>query len=229
MAELPEATKQWFKQRIEAIHLRVTAYDVLRHNGVELKQSADDRAEQISCPFHGADTDPSCRIYPGEGSDNPSHAWCFVCQEPGWDAIGLWRKFNGGKDNCSFSQALGGLERAFGLETPESLAGGSYNPAEERRKSEEQESLDAFKKLYSITERRLISCKEAYRNLDDLQGYLVAGSALDKIRFLVIDTSLWGPEKGKQILEQLLEKIRAKVESAPDRLSLERLKEMAER
>jgi hypothetical protein len=223
MPEIPEARKQWFQQRVEAIHNRVTAYDVLRHNGVDLKQNADDRAEQISCPFHGEDKDPSCRIYPSTGPDDPSHAWCFVCQEPNWDAIGLWRKFNGGLDNCSFSQALAGLEKAFGLETPDAPAGGYEE--KEKRKTEEQEALEAFKKLYLACERRLVSCKSAYRHLDDLTGYLAAGSALDKIRYRV-EQKLWLPERGVKSLEQLLDKISEKAGSS-EGLSLERLKEMA--
>jgi hypothetical protein len=210
---LSGALKEWYQQRVEAIHLRVSAYDVLRHNGIELKQNADDRAEQISCPFHGKDTDPSCRIYPGDGVENPSHVWCFVCQEPHWDAIGLWRKFNGGRDNCSFTQALSGIEQAYGLETPPPPDGKTVQ--EVQRKTEEEESLDEFKKLYMATERRLISCKDSYRYMKDLQGYLAAGSALDKIRYRVVEVKAWPASKGTKTLEQLLEKIREKVGQCP--------------
>jgi hypothetical protein len=46
-------------------------------------------------------------------------------------------------------------------------------------------------------------------------GYLSAGSVLDKVRFRV-DSNLWSPDKGIQVLEQLLDKIREKVSQCPE-------------
>lgn len=197
-----EAQKLWFRQRIAAIHTRATAYEVLRRNGVQLQQSGDDREEQFSCPFHGSDKKPSARIYPGK-DDNPSHVWCFVCQEPNWDAIGLWRKFN----SLSFGQALHRLEREFGLPTPEA-------PDENYEPPKPAENKEAFKKDYLICEARLLACKQAYRMQQDMEGYLTAGSVLDRTKARV-DTGVWTPEKGVSVLGLLREKIVEKANKCP--------------
>lgn len=197
-----DAQKQWFRQRIAAIHTRVTAYEVLRRNGVQLQQSGDDREEQFSCPFHGSDKKPSARIYPAR-DENPSHAWCFVCQESGWDAIGLWRKFN----NVSFGQALYRLEREFDLQTPET-PDGDYQPP---RLAENKE---AFKKAYMVCEARLLACKPSYRMQQDMVGYLTAGSILDRTKARV-DTGAWTPEKGVSVLEILRGRIVEKAIKCP--------------
>lgn len=207
MAEITEAQKEWFRRRVEAIHDKVTAFDVLRHNGIDLRQINDDSPEQISCPFHGADTKPSARVYPEEG-DSRSHVWCYVCQETGWDAIGLWRKFNG---DCTFSAALTGIEKVFGLETPEVPRGFDDTPT---KKAPEDAGLEAYKQLYLSCERRLLSCRGTYQKLDDMYGYLAAGSVLDKVRARV-DSGVWDSSRGVRVLESLLDRIREKVAACP--------------
>jgi hypothetical protein len=204
---MEEARKEWYRRRVAAIHERVTAYDVLRLNGIALDQIADDRPEQISCPFHGEDKKPSARIYPAD-NDSHSHVWCYVCQEPRWDAVGLWRKFNG---DLTFSQALASLEKSFSLETPEVPKG--LDP--EEGPSEDDVALEHFKRAYMFCESRLISQKATYKKLGDMAGYLSAGSVLDKVRFRV-DARLWTPKHGEEILDQLLERIREKVRQCPD-------------
>lgn len=210
MAEITEAQKEWFRRRVEAIHDKVTAYDVLRHNGIELQQANDDTPEQISCPFHGKDTKPSARVYPEEG-DSRSHVWCYVCQETGWDAIGLWRKFNGG--DMSFSAALTGIEKVFGLETPPIPRGFDDGPSE-AHKPPEDEGLEAYKQLYLSCERRLLSCRGTYQKLGDMYGYLAAGSVLDKVRSRV-DSGVWDSARGRKALQGLLVRIREKVAACP--------------
>lgn len=197
-----EAEKLWFRQRIAAIHERITAYDVLRRHGVELSQSGDDREEQFSCPFHGADNKPSARVYPSR-DDSPSHAWCFVCQEPRWDAIGLWRKFN----NVSLGQALYRLERELDLETPEA-------PNSEYVLPQGAEQKEAFKRLYMVCEARLLACKPAYRMQDDMRGYLTAGSVLDRTKARV-ESGIWTPEKGIDVLELLRARLVEKASACP--------------
>lgn len=195
-----ETTKKWFKERTAAIHARVTAYDVLRMHGTDLSQIGDDREEQLSCPFHGEDKRPSARIYPGR-EDNPSHVWCFVCQESGWDAIGLWKKFN----SISFGQALSRLEREFNLPTPEAPRG-AFEASEP---SDELDQKEAFKRIYLVCEARLLSSKAAYRKGEDMRSYLNAGSILDRTKFKV-DKDLWTPERGVMVLRVVLERIQAK-------------------
>lgn len=197
-----EAQKEWFRQRTAAVHERIGAYEVLRLHGVSLQQSDEEREEQFSCPFHGADRKPSARIYPTrEGS--PSHVWCFVCQETGWDAIGLWRKFN----NLSFGQALRRLERELGLETPEA-------PGDEWEAPKVDTDKQRFEKTYVVCEARLRACKSAYRQQGDLDGYLMVGSILDRTRSRV-ESTLWKPAYGTRILQALLDRIREKASSCP--------------
>ena len=193
-----EIVKQWFRERVNAIHEKISAYDVLRMNGIDLHQAGDTNEEQFSCPFHGLDKKPSARVYPEEGSSR-SHVWCFVCQEPHWDAIGLWRKFN---NDLPFSQALSAMERALGLTTPETPKNVAVSAAQ-RLDAEEKE---AFKKVLAVCERRLSSCKADYRRHDDLRGYLAAGRALDRVIYRVASRQL-PLKKGTEELHTVLQRI----------------------
>lgn len=202
MAEQNPQRLEWYKQRVETIHRTVSAYDVLRHIGVDLKQSADDREEQFSCPFHGADNKPSARVYPDDANSR-SHVWCYVCQEPHWDAIGLWKKHN----NVSFGAALSGLERTFGIETPEL-------PKELKVDAKEFEDprLALFKKMFLACDNRLLSLKSTYKKLGDRVGFLSASSVLDRVKHRV-DHQVWKPAKGIATLEALLQRIQERVDS----------------
>ena len=213
MPELNEAQRFWFEMRREAIHRHVSAFDVLRGNGIDIQQNSDETEEQISCPFHGADKKPSARLYPDE-NDSVSHVWCFVCQQPGWDSIGLYRMFNGGKENCTFGEALSGLERAYNLDPPPMPTGATYNPVD-KKPSKDEQLLESFKELYLSCERRLLSCRHVYRILDDMYGYLAAGAILDKVKSRV-GRKLWIPERGETALRSLLDKIQEKVNSCPE-------------
>jgi hypothetical protein len=202
-----EALLQWTQQRIENIHRHVTAHDVLRKGGVEFKQGGSDEEEQFSCPFHGVDHKPSARVYPADNR-RQSHAWCFVCQEKSWDAIGLWKKFNGGEDK-SFSRVLTEIEHAYGI-TPPPM------PKEASIKHEVRNvALESFDSLYESCEHRLRGARENYRSLLDMVGYLSAGQVLDKLRHRV-DKQQTTPERGKEILRQLLDRIVAKVRQCPE-------------
>jgi len=196
--------QEWYKQRVQAIHQKVSAYDVLRHIGVTLTQSTDDKEEQFSCPFHGLDKKPSARIYPAS-DDSHSHVWCYVCQQPGWDVIGLWRRHN----DLAFGQALSGLERAFGLPTspiPEDL---------EEASQEDLTELTVFKKRFLACNKHLTRKRDLYVKLDDMVGFLSAGSVLDKTKYRV-DKKLWTPARGLRVLDTLFERMRQKESLCPD-------------
>lgn len=199
-----EEQKEWYRQRAAAIHERITAYEILRRNGVDLAQAGEEREEQFSCPFHGEDRKPSARIYPAR-ANNPSHVWCFVCQESGWDAIGLWKKFN----NLTFGQALARLERECDLPTPEA-PDGTWDT--EPKVDTERER---FQRVYGACEARLLGCKPSYRKQGDMRGYLNVGSILDRTKFKV-DNDQWPAERGVQVLRVLLERIHAKTAACPD-------------
>ena len=187
------AIKQWLSARAEAIRQSVSAYDVLSRNGVSLRKSGQQQ-EQISCPFHGSDTNPSARYYP-ENTKGYSGVWCFVCREKGWDAIGLWKKFSG---ETKWSRVLFSMERAFGLPTPEFDA----PPPEE----EYDPLLAEVESLLDACENRLIRERDRF----DMGSYLKLGSILDRIRSQVDKGGLPLP-KAREVLAQVLTKIGEKV------------------
>lgn len=200
-----QARRAWVAQRIENIHQHVTAYDVLARNNVVLRYG-DDREEQFSCPFHGRDRRPSARVYP-VSARSPSHAWCFVCQER-WDAITLWSKFNQ-FDDKPFTVVLSDIERAFQIPVPEMSADAHLV------EDTSGVALEEFDALYEVAERRLKNAAPAFKYLDDLTGFLKAGSVLDKLRYRV-DECVVKPSRGEQVLRQLLERIAAKERQCPE-------------
>jgi hypothetical protein len=186
-----DASRRWVRARIDAIHERITAHDVLRRFGVALRYGSD-RREQFSCPFHGVDTQPSARVYP-VSDRSPSHAWCFVCQER-WDAITLWKKFTDFEG--AFTQLLASIEKEYGLSPPEA-------PPSEGRKSDPERI--ALQELFDVCESRLQSAKSAF----DMRGFLVMGSILDRLHSQVESNEV-PLRKAARVLRQVLAKIAEK-------------------
>ncbi len=187
-----EVVLRWMKARIDTIHQRVTAHDILQRHGISLRYT--DREEQFSCPFHGTDTKPSARVYV-ESSRSPSHVWCFVCQER-WDCIALWKKFEGFEG--TFGRLLRGIERDFGITPPE-------GPPPEEAEAEEDLALAELQHLCGICERRLRSAKPLF----DMKSYLVLGTILDRL-YTRVDERIMTPEKAKETTRLILDKIGAK-------------------
>jgi len=196
------ARRAWIQDRIDQILDRVSAFDVLRQNGVQVRQSSDNTQEQIKCPFHGLDNKPSARVYPSDAR-SASHVWCYVCQGR-WDVIGLWRMFSGGYESTPFTQALSEIENAYGLKRPEVPHDAAI------RVPEVDEALESFDVLYEACEGRLSLARPDYRRLDDMMGYLTAGSVLDRVRHCV-DRKKLQPTKAMVILERLRDKIGEKI------------------
>jgi len=199
--------REWVRQRIENIHEQITVYDVLRHVGADLRQTGSDDEEQFSCPFHGADRKPSARVYPEEGQSK-SHAWCYVCQER-WDAISVWQKAYSGDGEGGFTRSLLGIEQAFGLTVPEMPSEAVY------RAEVVDEDLEEFEALHGVCEVRLKGARKAYRQLDDLVGYLLASQVLDKLRYRVTKSQTT-PRRAVLVLRQLMDKIGEKIRQCPD-------------
>lgn len=199
-SEQQQAYKTWITGRIEAIHRRVTAHDVLRRNGIDLKYG--DRVEQFSCPFHGKDNKPSARVY-GETNRSPSHVWCFVCQKR-WDAIGLWQKFTGFEGR--FSSLLRDIEQVYGIEIPE-----SPQEYQSEYKAQDNTAIDEVLKLLDICDSRMTKSKNAF----DMTGYYKISVALDRLRYQ-IDEHLLKPSEAKVVLQTILEKISVKVQACPE-------------
>lgn len=207
MADSPQL-KEWFALRRRAIHEKVECHEILRRNGFTFKHSSL-REEQVSCPFHGRDEDPSARVYPTT-PQSFSHVYCFVCKpSPPWDAISLWRKFSG--EEKKHHAILTELERTFGIEPPPIPEGG-LSPKEPTVDESQKED---FERLLNACEVRLRDSRTQYQQLEDMSGYLLAGSILDKATFQV-STGALSYGEGLQVLHKLLQKIGEKVRSCPE-------------
>ena len=185
----------WVTQRKDAILSSVSAHDVLKHFGVDLKFSGA-REEQICCPFHG-DSSPSARVYASSG-ESGSGLYCWVCRKR-WDVFNLWREFHG-DSKMKFTTVLLGLERAFGIATPEAPDMG--RASRPRGPTEEEQAL--YEKL-EVCERRLRQAKPHFQ----MRGFLTLGKLVDILHFQVqrklIDTEV-ALAKVQAILDKIAEK-----------------------
>lgn len=188
-----ELWQQWIAARIEEIHRRVSAHDVLERHGVKLRYQ--DREEQISCPFHGRDNRPSARIYPSNG-DSPSSVWCFVCNER-WDCISLWKKLEQIEDQ-KFGAILRSIEEAYHIEVPE-------RPSELKEPSGPDPMVLEYEGKLEMCENRLQQCRSAL----DMMTYLRIGVVLDRIRYQVTK-KIMTPQTALEGLTKVLDKIREK-------------------
>lgn len=196
-----DAAKAWMKERIETLHQRVSAHDVLARFNVKLRYSGQ-REEQISCPFHGKDTKPSARFYP-ETTNRPSGVWCFVCQKR-WDCIKLWQQFTAHEGR--FGSLLRDIELTFGITPPEA-------PTMVREKPVDEEAEEIVR-LFDAAENRLFHAVPTFKALDNLRGFLALGSVIDQIRYQMEHNSISKP-RAKEILRMVLDKIGEKERSCP--------------
>jgi len=200
-AERNDAYREWVKQRAETLKVSVSAHDLLRRFGATLRYSGSSNEEQVSCPFHGKDADPSARVYP-ESARSPSHVWCFVCQER-WDIFALWKKYTGETD-AKFTQVLLGLEKAYGIITPEGPA-----PDWKSKKSGPTEEEHDLLDLLAVCESRLRQAKPHF----EMKGFLVVGKLLDHLHHDVQNRLIATGEARKRT-QLLLDKIGEKIRGA---------------
>lgn len=196
------AWRAWMQSRVEEIHRQVTVFDVLQRNGIKLRYT--DREGQVSCPFHGKDTNPSARVYPGDGR-GPSHVWCFACNER-WDAITLWRKFDGrDPEDFKFGAIIRDIESTYGIQTP---------PRPEGTGSYESEKVDStyfrLLSLHTSCELRLFNNRRAF----DMDSFLRVGIILDRLFKLIEEQS--PAEELEKHLRAVLDRIGLKVRACPD-------------
>lgn len=192
--EQGDAAKQWMKERVEVIHQRVTADDVLSRFGIRLRYNGQ-REEQFSCPFHGKDNKPSARFYP-TSVRGPAHVWCFVCQK-NWDCIRLWKEFAGFEGK--FGALLREIERSYGITPPE-----APRMAQEAKVDEAAEEV---KRLFAVADSRLCNALPSFKQLDDMRGYLALGSVLDRLDYGLKEGTV-EMAKAKELLRRVLDKIR---------------------
>lgn len=207
MAENEEAIKAWYAMRRATIHEVLSAYDVLRMHGVSFRHSTE-REEQFSCPFHGKDEKPSARVYPTKG-DSRSHVWCYVCKQS-WDAISLWKKYSG--EEKGHHRILTEIEKHLGLTPPQVPRGAIKAVIDDREKVNYLRFLD-------LCEHRIHAAREAYLARDDMNGFLIAGSILDKMVSRVADNRLSYAQAIlmlKQLIDKIGERIRAEAHQTTD-------------
>ncbi len=190
--------RDWMEARVQAVHQRVSASDVLSRYGVKLRYSGG-RAEQMFCPFHGNTRTPAARYHPSDPR-SPDHVWCFVCNER-WDCIALYRKFEN-LGNDKFSAVLRSLERAYGIMPPESPPVLDDEPDDHERAEVEME--------FAVAESRLMRARKAF----DMKGYLTVGSILDRLRWQFDNGKVLAPTV-RATLHRVLDKIGEKVRACP--------------
>lgn len=190
---------QWMKQRSATLKESITAHDVVRYHGVQLK-SALDSEEQLSCPFHGKDNKPSARIYPASGRSD-SHLWCFTCQKS-WDIFGLWREFMGHGPEVKFPTILFELEKTFGIIRPE---GPDAQAPEDKGPSELDLEVD---QLFDVCEKRI---KEARYKYEPTKLFRT-GQVLDQLHHRWDERAIKAVDVRallRQVLDRIGEHIRA--------------------
>jgi len=185
----------WVNQRKETLKRSVAAHDVLRYFGINLKIGGSDHEEQICCPFHG-DSSPSARVY-GEQGDSPSAVYCYVCRKR-WDIFGLWKEFNHDSE-MRFTAVLLGLERAFGIMTPEAPSMSFKGP--QGPTDEEKVVLDKLQ----VCERRIAQNR---KNLAP-KVFFTLGKLLDTLHYQV-KNELIGTEQAAKNIQMILDKIAEK-------------------
>lgn len=201
-AEKNETYAAWVRQRADTIRSGVSVHEVLRYFGHSLKYSGDDHAEQISCPFHGADESPSARVHPSDAL-SASHIWCFVCNER-WDVFSLWKKFQGNEDE-KFTAVMLGIEKAFGIITPEAPAADYKTKRQMGPTEEEHEVLD----LLAVCERRLREAKPKF----EMKGFLIVSRLLDQL-WLAVSQRTMDVDQSRTRTLAILDKIGEKIRNA---------------
>lgn len=191
-----DAYRRWIRARVDAIHQRLSAADVLAENGLRLRYGGA-RPEQVFCPFHGNTRTMAARYHPEEG-DSKAGIWCFACNKR-WDAISMWKEFKGFEG--SFGSLLRSIERAYGLEPPEAPPEGAAEEA-----AEDYE----LAQLFEACEHRLRGAKKAF----SMEGFLTLSSLLERLYFRVEKGSIVLSE-AKAILRKVLEKVGAKERECP--------------
>jgi len=187
---------RWMKARVEAIHNKVSAADVLAENGIRLRYGGA-RAEQVFCPFHGNTRTMAARYHPEEGTSRAG-IWCFGCNKR-FDAITLWKEFRGFEG--SFGSLLRSMERAYGLTPPEAPPEGAIEEA-----AEDYE----LGQLFDACEHRLKNAKHAFK----MDSFLTVASLLDRLYFRVEKGTIVLTE-AKAILRKILDKVGAKERECP--------------
>lgn len=82
----------------------IPLHKLLEETGTSLAQVS--RPEQMSCPFHGADTSKSARYYPETNS-----MYCFACKKS-WTPVYYWMQYQ----ETNFMQAAESLARKYGID-----------------------------------------------------------------------------------------------------------------
>lgn len=200
--EKNQSFRRWTRQRLDTLRETVTAHDVLRYFGTELKAGGSTAEEQISCPFHGDDRKPSARVYPQHG---PSHSgvYCWTCQKR-WDIVALWKNFHG-DEAMKFTAALRGLEKAFGIVPPDA----PEFDIEADEPEVDHEKLEAVERLLQVCENRLREAKPSF----DMRGFLTVGKLLDGLYF-AIDNELLPLEDVEARARLVLNKVGEKMRNA---------------
>jgi hypothetical protein len=198
--EQKETFRRWIQARVDTIHSRVSAADILSRYSVKLRYGGQ-KPEQMFCPFHGNKRTMAARYHPKDVR-NTDHVWCFVCCDKGpWDCIELFRRFEN-LTGDRFSAVLRHLERAYGIIPPDTPPVVDDEPDDSERIEIEAQ--------FDTCDFRLRNARNAF----EMKSYLTVGSIIDRLH--------WAYENGKveaptvrDTLRRVLDKIGVKVRACP--------------
>lgn len=151
-----------------------SAFDALKEHGFGEAIPDNMTPTQVSCPVHGADTRPSARYYPSDGS-RADYIHCYACKLHA-DSIGLYSKFKGLK----WYDALKELERRFGikvLKRPD--APDIEEPPDKSSSKYESEAWADVPLMLQIMEKKLLRIRDKVT----LGDYIKFCRVLDNVRW----------------------------------------------
>lgn len=177
----------------------VPILQVLASYGYGVRDDGGDREQQFSCDLHGTgrDTKPSARVYPESGS-----WYCFACDATR-DAIGTVMA----KDGLKFWDAVGALEKAYGLEAlPRDFGTGQeYLTKTMRVVNEILDPTRTFEQD-ATRARKFLDNRTLDRDLPMAQ-LLLFWEKFDETLYYVEEVQTWTEDKGRVVLGKLLSKI----------------------
>jgi CHC2 zinc finger len=162
--------QEWVSRRVSEVNSVYSVFQILSDRGFEIPDL--NTSFQILCPFHGDRNKPSARYYAPSGR-NPGHFYCFKCKLR-LDSVSLYARFN----NKKFYEALGELERRFGIRVPKRPESVGINPSE-RGSDYKSIAWDDIPRHLEILESKLLRS----RPKATMAEYIKVCRLLDNVRY----------------------------------------------
>lgn len=163
----PSVTTAELMELIRVIKQRLSYGQVFRHYRLSWKGDGD---HQLSCPFHGADRNPSCHYYAASRG-----IWCFTCAasgnsaEAGGDVVWFVKKM---EHLQTMYAAVQKIEQLFGVtgrtDLLNRMSEATVQKAEEEQALIKLHSRSAADKVNDLLYQLRLKCGDSV-NLDQLE------------------------------------------------------------